>query len=206
MRLAKEDADQFDIRSITAWRGDPDKPTTMEFEILFEGQLEFGSRWRVWDRDLAGALPFEDYCRSINELSPLLAPTREDYLKACVQINKLPITIVTPGEQVYLNLRWFGTAEYDSDLVTLPDKWHIQYVVLLQYTRYTSKARKHIDGFIPVLHTTVSFTHTKVEVWGKRKAIGKAVLVTEEFVRNHKSVLEMVGDSKNRKFLENKYK
>ena len=90
--------------------------------------------------------------------------------------------------------------------MTLPDKWHIQYVVLLQYTRYTSKARKHIDGFIPVLHTTISFTHTKVDVWGKRKALGNAVLVTEEFVRSHKSVLELVGDSKNRRFLENKYK
>ena len=78
----------------------------------------------------------------------------------------------------------------------------MQYVVLLQYTRYTSKARKHIDGVIPVFHTTISFTHIKVDVWGKRKALGNAVLVTEEFVRSNKSVLELIGDSKNRRFLD----
>ena len=37
MKLAQDDADQFVIMFITERRGDPDSPTTMEFEFLFEG-------------------------------------------------------------------------------------------------------------------------------------------------------------------------
>jgi len=45
-RLSMEDADQFNIISITTWYGDPEVRTTMEFEVLFVGMThqcgEFG--------------------------------------------------------------------------------------------------------------------------------------------------------------------
>ena len=105
----------------------------MEFEILLEGQLE--PTWRVWDRDLSAAIPFEDYCKGIDELFSLLAPDRKAYMAAAKELNKLPITMVQPGQDVYVSLRWFGTAAYDSDDLTLPEKWYRRYVVLLRYIR-----------------------------------------------------------------------
>ena len=49
-RLANEDADQFVVRSILAWHGNPNIRTTMEFEVEFEdGDII----WKVWDQDLA---------------------------------------------------------------------------------------------------------------------------------------------------------
>ena len=203
MKLAQEDADQFLIKSITAWRGDPDRPTTMEFEILFEGQLE--PTWRAWDRDLSAAIPFEDYCRTIDELFSLLAPDRKAYTDAAKELNKISITMVQPGQEVYVSLRWFGTAAYDSDELRLPNKWHRRYVVLLRYTRYTSQKRLHIDGNMPVFNITVSFTHTKVLTWGRCAAISDATLVDEAFVRRNPTVLGLIADLKIRKAVEKRY-
>ena len=43
-RLAMEDADQYDVRQILAWRGDPSTRTTMELMWNSRTRRWFGSR------------------------------------------------------------------------------------------------------------------------------------------------------------------
>ena len=67
--LANEDSDQFTVRAILAWKGDPEVRTTMEFETEFEdGDIV----WKVWDQDLSGTVQFEQYCTDNAELQLLL--------------------------------------------------------------------------------------------------------------------------------------
>ena len=86
-----------------------------------------------------------------------------------------------------------------------PDKWHKRYVVLLRYTRFTSRSKRRIDGFIPVLNTTICFTHTRIYVWGHCTALGDAILVTEDFVHQNPTVMELIADTKNSRVLAKRY-
>ena len=200
-RLAEEDADQFEILAITAWRGNPEVRTTMELEILFKG--EDGPIWRVWHKDLSDSLPFEEYCRANSELLPLLPPTRAAYSAYCKGLNSQPILEVQPDDQVFLNLRFFSTAIYDDDKVELADKWHVSYVVELVYGGFTNVSHKRIRGHIPVFQTNTEFNHVYVLRWGLvREMPANAILVDEDFVRQHPTVLELITEPTVRRRLD----
>ena len=49
-KLAMEDADQYLIVRITAWKGNPAVRTEMEFEVVFSNDDVI---WKHWDQDLA---------------------------------------------------------------------------------------------------------------------------------------------------------
>jgi hypothetical protein len=49
-KLAMEDADQYLIDRITAWKGNPSVRTEMEFEVVFNDD---DIVWKHWDQDLA---------------------------------------------------------------------------------------------------------------------------------------------------------
>ena len=149
-----EDADQFVIVAITGWRGDPEVRTTMEFEILFEG--EETPSWRTWDRDLSDAEPFVNYCKQERPLYPLIFDLQQSYRDAKRAVNQAPIHEVSIGDIAYLNIRFFSTQMYDEQL-TLPDKYHIRYVVLLNYTRFTTKHHHRIQGDVAVFKTKLEF-------------------------------------------------
>jgi hypothetical protein len=85
-RLALEDADQFVIDRIIAWRGDPRVRTTMEFEVLF---VDGDRVWKPFDHDLAGAVQFETFCNENPELY-LLCFTVEKARVEAKRINQMP--------------------------------------------------------------------------------------------------------------------
>ena len=176
----------------------------MEFEILFHGEPL--PTWRPWDRDLSESVPFEDYCRSQPELWPEVFPTVQLYDGAVKLLNMKVIDEVTPGVIVYLNLRNFSTAVYDSEEVVLLDKWHKTYVVELRYTKFAGKVRQHIYGIVPVFTTQVYFNHSRVLQWGSRQDLGVCTLVDEDFIRQNPSVLLLVLDTKMRARLQVYYR
>ena len=203
IRLAMEDADQFNIISITAWRGDPEVRTTMEFEVLFEG--DDAPVWRVWDRDLADSEPFDVYCRKEKPLYPLMFDLQKSYQDAKKAINQMPITVVKAGDFVYLSLRFFSTKVYDEVLM-LPDKFHVSYVVRLEYTHFNTKAHKRIQGIVHVFKTRVEFDHIRVLRWGQsREFLPEMVLVDEAYIHTHKDILELVLEKSTRTKLEKYY-
>ena len=128
-RLAQEDADQFVIDSIWAWRGDPEKRTTLGFEIKFaDGEIV----WKPWDIDLFNTVQYEEFINLHRELHLLLFTVENARIEA-KRINAQPITEVFPGDIVYVDLRYFGTYENDH-VFNLDDKHHVQYLVKMTYS------------------------------------------------------------------------
>jgi hypothetical protein len=199
-----EDADQFNIIVISAWRGNPEVRTTMEFEIHFEGDEL--PRWRAWDRDLADSAPFGEYVKAHPPLYPLIFDLQKSYQDGKLALNRTPITEVKVGDTAYLSLRFFSTQIYDQDTLDLPRKYHIDYVVSLRYTRFLGKDHKRIDGEVPVFKTTVTFDHIRLVRWGKTLQFADSmVLVDEAFIRAHLCVLDLIVDKKTHTALVKRY-
>ena len=68
--LTMVDADQFEVGSIIAHRGNPYKRTNMEFLVQFRDDK--GPTWVVFSDDLYKTLQYEDYCSSRPMLWKLL--------------------------------------------------------------------------------------------------------------------------------------
>jgi hypothetical protein len=118
-KLAMEDADQYLVNRVIAWRGDPNTRTTMEFEVEFaDGDIV----WKPYDRDLADCAAFKDFIQQSPELLLLQYTTTQGFRESKL-INSEPIIEVHPGDIVFLDIRYLDTATYDAQL-DLDNKWH----------------------------------------------------------------------------------
>lgn len=198
-RLALEDADQFNIERITAWRGDPGTRTTMEFEVLFsDGEVV----WKPFDQDLFNSIPYETYCNENSEVY-LLKFTVAQARKEAAHINSLPITKVTPGDIVYLDIRYFNTYLYDTKF-DLPDKYHLRYVVKLQYTRWIGQHHKKIDAYIEVFNEEYRFNNLFVHMFGHHSRLQDNMIeVTSIFLQEHPFILDILPKVQRDKVLRN---
>ena len=86
-----------------------------------------------WDQDLAETVQFEEYCRENPELHLLLLfPVRRTAAESKV-LRDQQITLVQPGDVVNVDIRSFQYDLYDD--LNLENKYHLRYVVRLEYTR-----------------------------------------------------------------------
>ena len=145
--LSQTDADQHMVTRIIAYIGDPAKRTTCEFEVEFQ---DGSILWLPWSGDLFDTVHYETFCRYKRELYPLLF-TVEESKKRIASIRTQAITTVVPGDLAYISLRCMDPYWYDS--LTLEDPYHVDYVLLLKYVRW-SKPTSHqrITIEIPVLN------------------------------------------------------
>jgi hypothetical protein len=193
-RLAQEDADQFVVDKILAWRGDPEQRTTMEFEVRFADGEDV---WKVWDKDLYNTVQYADFCRSHKELALLVFDAKQARARI-VEMNRTPITEVKPGDVVYVDIRVLSTYLYDN-VLQLDDKYHVKYVIKMEYTRWASKARMRIDARIPLLQLTFMFKHYFVHACGTTRELTEVMVeVTALFLHQHPTLLEIIPDKKKR--------
>ena len=146
--MATRDGDQFVIKAILAYRGDPDTRTTLEFQIEFaDGDV----RWLPWNRDIYDSQPYEAYCHLHKHLFPLLFTVER--AKAEVKaLSKQPMDGYVVGEEIFVNLRSFGEQWYQR--LSLPDVLTIVYVV--RYViKSISKDRKVITIRSEIFRDTV---------------------------------------------------
>jgi hypothetical protein len=175
-RLAMEDADQFLIKRIIAFKGNPAKRLTMEFEVEFDdGDIV----WKQWDANLATTQQYVDYCDSLKELHFLTYSTAS-VGPAIAALNKTQITEVTPGDIVYIPLRAFGYLEYDE--LTLPDKEHLLYVVPAVYTRWAGTTHLRIDIRIELFSSTYMWNHQKVFQFGYQKEQSEHMIIVNDLM------------------------
>ena len=67
--LARVDHQQFIITRIMAYRGDPELRSKTKFLLEYEdGTIS----WKSWDQDLFDSLPYEQYCRTVPQLRPMI--------------------------------------------------------------------------------------------------------------------------------------
>ncbi len=85
----------------------------------------------------------------------------EEAKKLADQHNSKPITEVSPGDLVYLDLRWFGAEWYRQS--ELPNKDFTTYVVKLKYEAFLNKHKKKIKGRIEVFNEVFTFNHVFVK-------------------------------------------
>ena len=185
---ALRDNNQYEISKITAYRGDPLKRTSVEFEVLFTDNT---SSWKLWDNDLFTTIQYEDFCRSKSELFPLIY-TLKDSLSQIKIIRSTPISTISPLDIIYLDLRSYGSAWYSS--LPIPDPDHLTYVVALEYTTWTHPSHLKINGYVPVFnerwHGKSSLDSYFVHAWGHNKILTPAmILITPAFLVKYPSVL-----------------
>ena len=144
-RLALEDADQEVIESI-GWRGDPSHRRTMEFFLKFRTNADY--TWEPWSEDLSASIPFENYCLRYDALRQLLMTTSElaDYIR---DLNLQKISEVSPGDEVYVSLRYYNWSYHDQQ-VDLPNKFGIDYVVKVRYSKWDREDQTRIETVVPV--------------------------------------------------------
>lgn len=188
-RVAQIDNNQYVIREIVAYRGNPEIRTTMEFEVLFEdGSLV----WKPWDKELFDTIPYETFCRSRPELLPLIYDLKiaQQIIK---QIKQSPITAVKPGDTVLVDLRCYGATWYQS--LPLPDKDHSTFLLSYRYTKWKSPRHLKIEALCPIFNEVFTVDNYFVVTYGSwfediwQKSGRKTCLIDEEFVKKYPEVL-----------------
>jgi hypothetical protein len=184
-RLAKIDADQFDIHSFIAYRGDPAVRTTMQFEVKF---MDESIVWLTWTQDLFQTIQYEEFCRSHPPLLQLVYSLKEAK-NIISQLNKEPIFQISPGDTVYVDIRCYGELWYDS--LNLPDPYHIQYVVKYFYLRWTNRNHSKILAKCEIFDEEWTVDHLFVRSYGAISVLtpDSMRLVDRNFVLAHQNVL-----------------
>jgi len=198
-RLSLEDADQFVIDRILAWKGEPSVRTSMEFLVKFADGEEI---WKPWDQDLSDSLPFAEYCRQNTELMELLYDVKT-WRQVRKALNSAQITLVHPGDVCYINIRYFGSYHYDN-VIDLPDKYLVSYMVRCEYLQWTGKSQKFIDALIVPFKIKMKFSNLFVVMYGTRRDLEEGMVeITPLLLFQHPNILEFIPDKKLRQRVHN---
>ena len=185
--VARADFDQHVVSEIIAYRGDPERRSSMEFEVRFaDGDV----RWVPYSKDISETQQFEQFCTSHRPLSLLLFTTAVA-ARMRKDLNSRPITEVSPGDSVYVDIRSFGNPQFYVELA-LPDPDHTCYVVLGVYREWANPQHKKISLFFALFKQLCTVDHDYVLRYGSVKVFDAThmVLVDATFARAHPKVLD----------------
>ena len=176
--LAMVDADQHIIHTIRAYRGTPLRRQSMRFLVKFLDNEEI---WLPWSEDLFQTVQYEEYCRSVPELFPLLYRARAAQTEIS-KLNSTPISKVSPGDVFFVDLRSYGYEWYEN--LDLPNADFITYVVrcvYLDWVREPFTLRARCDIFKELFQVD----HFYVISYGSRANFDSTsmVLVDKEFLQ-----------------------
>lgn len=176
-KLAMTDYNQFVVKQILAFRGDPMTRTTMEFLVEFEDGAQV---WRVWDKDITDTIAFETYCRT-NAPLRLLLHQRSISDLMCKELRKSDITEVQPGDVVFVDLRCYGATWYST--LGLPDCDTKNYVLRYEYVDWY-KGRRRIRVSCPVFQEVFIVDRVFVQMWGSiRELPVNSTLIDKSFLK-----------------------
>jgi len=179
-KMAQLDHDQYVVDRISAYRGDPDVRTTMQFLVHFADK---SSSWVNYSKDIFDTIAYEDYCHSIPQLRQL----KYSHLGAIeyrAKFKKSVITTVKPGDSVYVDLRSWGAFWYSK--LALPDRDTTNYYALCTYGNFANKSQTRIKSFYPVLGESYTVDNLFVVDYGSRFSTSAPdVLVDETFMATY---------------------
>jgi hypothetical protein len=152
-RVARLDHDQYEVDAILYWRGSPDTRTTMEFYIRYK---DGDQRWVTWSKDLFDTVQYEEFCRAHSPLFPLIF-TATEAQRQIASLNATPITAVSPGRKVFVDLRSRGNGAWYEG-IGLPRSAEVTYVLPCAYTKWLGQQHRKI-----ALHCEVTGFDFKVD-------------------------------------------
>jgi hypothetical protein len=182
-QMAMLDADQFLVDRFLAYKGDPARRIEMEFLVRFADGSEV---WLPWSEDLFTTVQYEDFVRSIPELFPLLHRVKE--AKAILaSLNKTPITDVAPGDQVFVDIRFYGADWYDA--IPLPDK-HLKTYVAEHTFGKINRTKLKIEVSSRVLQRSFVANQAFVHQFGQRRLPREHdIVITESLIYEYPMLL-----------------
>ena len=145
---ALRDLDQYEVKAILAWKGDPNKRSEMKFWVEYE---DGDAMWVSYKPDLVNCEPYQDFIHAHPELFALRFSLLHVSRHVAV-LRSQPITGVQPNDVFYLDIRSIHTGTV-YDTMTMPDKYFKRYVCECLYTQWNKKRTK-IEAYCPVLETT----------------------------------------------------
>jgi hypothetical protein len=132
--MAWLDKNQYLIKEVQAYRGDPMTRSTCTFLIWFEDN---DLVWLPYSLDISNTVQFEAFCTTRPELYTLLF-SQQEAQKIIASLNRSPISEVKPGDSVYVDLRFYGAGWYNA--LDLPNSDIVRYVVPFRYIRWYHKS------------------------------------------------------------------
>ena len=169
---AMRDNQQFVAKTIHSYTGDSRTRTSMTFTVEFaDGDI----RQLPWSPDLLCEAYYE-FCAARPHLHHLTLDTRMAN-KFKTQMNKQPITAISVGDVIYLDLRFFGDLWYEA--LELPDSATTTYVLEAKYTHwYHARSKRKISLKLTLLpeHTYALDGYT-VFCWGTRTTFDPSTMV-----------------------------
>ena len=176
-RAAMMALDLYEVEAIIGYRGEPSERRTLEFLVRY---VDGDVCYRPYEPDIYKGKFFEDFCNSRPELVKLLQ-TKELSDKRIRELNKLPITHLSPGDRSFMNLRFYGYEVYSN--FGLPDSDSLSYFVPVTFLHLSDRKRciTFRDGLFDKLHRNVT-RHTILEYCSYTEIEREKgmILVTEE--------------------------
>lgn len=183
LKMAQLDNDEFVIDSFLAYKGEPLKRLTMSFLVRFADGSE---HWLDWSQDLFSTIQYEAFCSANRELWPLLHPS-DEVKKACNAVNATPIIEVAVGDLVYVDLRCYGAAWYDT--LPLPDKYTTKFMVEYKYLEFNKSGNK-VKCYCKIFEEYFMVNRDFVQRYGNVRILpSNAILIDEKFIEQYPMVL-----------------
>ena len=187
---AAAEAEQSQVRAITAWRGDPLLRTTMEFRTEFEdGDII----WLPYSVDLDQTQAFGDYVSKHPVLHHLqfAAQAAKEFLG---KVRSQPITGYSVGDKIYVDIRCYSTDWYDNTLTFLTDRYDKVYVVIYEviavYNRYIKAYCPTYDERWEAATGDCKLGSYWCYAFGYRRVLtDEMVLITPELCRDHPELI-----------------
>ena len=190
---AMRDNNQYTIKSIKAYRGNPLIRSSMLFHVLFDDDSLV---WKNWNYDLFNTIPYEIYCRSLPQLHPLLTTVSISAIEI-KRIKNTVISLVAPGDIVYVDLRSYGFDWYST--LNLPDSDYSNYVVQLTYTSWYNSKHLKINGIVPIFNedfsNSAALSADFVHYWGHKKNFDSSnmILIDKHLLNKHPQMMSTLS-------------
>jgi len=192
IEYAKLDYNQFDVVSINYFTGNPHLRSSMMFNVTFRDKDVTENKMMQYGPNIDKTQQFEEYLNRTPYLFPLkfLAKAAK---KEINNVKQRRITNITPGDTVYLNLRYFdGETNAWFDSLELPDKLK-DYCVQLRLQRWKDNAHTTIRAQCDVFNCSIDLNAydimtlvvTEVDFTDETH-----ILVTDQFRHQYPKIFE----------------
>ncbi len=179
---AMVDYNQYVVKEILSYTGDPELRTTMQFMVEFED----GSVVTLpYSLDLSTTMQFEKFCRQERPLLPLLYTVA--VWKRIRKESYAQVIGVVPGDTCYVDLRAWGSSYFQSLMLPMTK---LQYVVVCVYLRWEGKSKRRIVLECPLFQNAFAWDSFSVYAYGSQLLLtDKMILVDARLCEEYPGIL-----------------